>query len=90
MEMPVPSRMVLDQKATLVARLTEALGPDGVIDAPEELRVYECDALTAYRCPCQADEIVAVSVGVKQSQETLRTALAMGADRAILIEAAET
>jgi glycolate oxidase len=51
MEMPVPNRMVLDQKATLVARLTRALGADGVIHAPEELRAYECDALTAYRCP---------------------------------------
>ncbi|MFO1142873.1 MAG: electron transfer flavoprotein subunit beta/FixA family protein [Amaricoccus sp.] len=36
-----------------------------------------------------ADEIVAVSVGVKQAQETLRTALAMGADRAILVVASE-
>jgi glycolate oxidase len=51
MEMPTPNRMVLDQKATLVARLTEALGEDGVIHAVEELRAYECDALTAYRCP---------------------------------------
>lgn len=34
-----------------------------------------------------ASEIVVVSIGVKQAQETLRTALAMGADRAILIEA---
>ena len=32
-----------------------------------------------------ADEVIAVSIGVKQAQETLRTALAMGADRAILI-----
>ena len=31
--------------------------------------------------------MIVVSIGVKQSQETLRTALAMGADRAILIEA---
>ena len=37
----------------------------------------------------KADEVIAVSIGVKQSQETLRTALAMGADRAILIVAAE-
>ncbi|MFC3058423.1 electron transfer flavoprotein subunit beta/FixA family protein [Paenirhodobacter populi] len=36
-----------------------------------------------------ASEIVVVSVGVKQAAETLRTALAMGADRAILITAAE-
>ena len=49
MEMPVPNRIVLDQKATLVARLTQALGGDGVIHAAEEVRVYECDALTAYR-----------------------------------------
>lgn len=34
-------------------------------------------------------EIVAVSCGVAQSQETLRTALAIGADRAILVETAE-
>lgn len=33
----------------------------------------------------QADEVVAVSIGPKQSQDTLRTALAMGADRAIHI-----
>jgi electron transfer flavoprotein beta subunit len=37
----------------------------------------------------KADEVIAVSIGVKQSQETLRTALAMGADRAILVVAAE-
>jgi glycolate oxidase len=43
--------MVLDQKATLVARLTQELGGDGVIHAIEEVRAYECDALTAYRCP---------------------------------------
>ncbi|NNV39607.1 electron transfer flavoprotein subunit beta/FixA family protein, partial [Roseobacter sp. HKCCD9054] len=34
-------------------------------------------------------EVIAVSIGVKQAQETLRTALAMGADRAILVVAAE-
>ena len=33
-----------------------------------------------------ATEIIAVSIGVTQCQETLRTALAMGADRAILVE----
>ena len=32
-----------------------------------------------------AEEVIAVSIGVKQAQETLRTALAMGADRAILV-----
>jgi electron transfer flavoprotein beta subunit len=34
-----------------------------------------------------ATEVIVVSIGVKQAQETLRTAVAMGADRAILIEA---
>ena len=34
----------------------------------------------------QAEEIVAVSIGVQQSQETIRTALAMGADRGILVK----
>ena len=37
----------------------------------------------------KVEEIIAVSIGVKQSQETLRTALAMGADRAILINCTE-
>src|SRR3546814_13825039 len=35
----------------------------------------------------KAEEIVAVSVGAQQSQETIRTALAMGADRGILVQA---
>ena len=39
-------------------------------------------------CSSDLEEVVVVSIGVKQAQETLRTALAMGADRAILIEAA--
>ena len=37
----------------------------------------------------QAEEIVVVSIGVEKAQETLRTALAMGADRAILAKATE-
>jgi glycolate oxidase len=62
--------MVLDQKAALVSRLTEALGEDGVIHAVEELRAYECDALTAYRCPPLAvvlprtTEEVAAAIGI--------------------------
>jgi electron transfer flavoprotein alpha/beta subunit len=35
---------------------------------------------------CVCSEVVAVTVGPKQSQETLRTALAMGADRGIHIQ----
>ncbi|MEB8388040.1 electron transfer flavoprotein subunit beta/FixA family protein [Rhodobacteraceae bacterium KMM 6894] len=37
----------------------------------------------------KAEEVIVVSVGVKQAQETLRTALAMGANRAILVVAAD-
>ncbi|MFP5479861.1 MAG: FAD-linked oxidase C-terminal domain-containing protein [Alphaproteobacteria bacterium] len=51
MQMPDPDQGVLARKARIVARLRAALPDDAVIDAPEELRVYECDALTAYRCP---------------------------------------
>lgn len=51
MDMPAPDQGVLSRKARIVARLRAVLPPDGVIDAPEELRAYECDALTAYRCP---------------------------------------
>jgi electron transfer flavoprotein beta subunit len=38
----------------------------------------------------KATEIVAVSIGPQQAQETLRTALAMGADRAILVKTDQT
>jgi glycolate oxidase len=51
MEMPKPDAGVLAGKARIVARLRAVLPGDSVIDAPEELRVYECDALSAYRCP---------------------------------------
>ena len=37
----------------------------------------------------KVDEVVVVSIGVEKAQETLRTALAMGADRAILIVATD-
>ena len=51
MEMPVPNASVIERKGQIVARLEALLGPEAVISAPEELRAYECDALTAYRCP---------------------------------------
>jgi glycolate oxidase len=50
-----------------VEELRSAVGPQGVISAPEELRTYECDALTAYRAvpgavvlPASAGEVQAV------------------------------
>ncbi len=51
MDMPAPSPAILSRKAQIVARLRSVLPADAVIDAPEEVRAYECDALSAYRCP---------------------------------------
>ena len=51
MEMPVPSAVVLSKKARIVARLLEVLPRDAVIHEERETRAYECDALTAYKCP---------------------------------------
>lgn len=51
MKMPVPDPNVLSRRAEIVARLEAVLPAGAVISAEEEVRVYECDALTAYRCP---------------------------------------
>ena len=51
MEMPEPNAEVIARKVAIVAELRAALGPGAVIDDPSETRAYECDALTAYRCP---------------------------------------
>lgn len=49
--MPAPRQSVIARRAEIVAALQDVLPPDAVIDDPEETRAYECDALTAYRCP---------------------------------------
>jgi len=51
MEMPVPNPQILSRKARVVERLQGVLPPDAVIFDEAETRAYECDALTAYRCP---------------------------------------
>ncbi|MEC8194858.1 MAG: FAD-linked oxidase C-terminal domain-containing protein [Pseudomonadota bacterium] len=51
MDMPTPNPEVLAKKARIVARLKEVLPADAVISDEAEVRAYECDALTAYRCP---------------------------------------
>ena len=51
MEMPSPSKMVLADKAKLTEALLKVLPEDAVISDLAETRAYECDALTAYRCP---------------------------------------
>ena len=57
-----------------------SMNPFDEIAVEEAIRLKEKGA---------AEEVIAVSIGVAKAQETLRTALAMGADRAILIEAAD-
>ncbi|MFO8127552.1 FAD-linked oxidase C-terminal domain-containing protein [Yoonia sp.] len=51
MEMPVPDASVLSRKAQIVARLCEILPREAVISDERETHAYECDALTAYKCP---------------------------------------
>ncbi|MCA3451520.1 MAG: FAD-binding protein [Rhodobacter sp.] len=51
MDMPLPDPSILSRKARIVDRLRAILPHDAVIDAPAETRAYDCDALTAYRCP---------------------------------------
>ena len=51
MEMPIPDSGILSRKHRIVARLRAVLPEGAVIDDPTETRAYECDALTAYRCP---------------------------------------
>ena len=51
MEMPTPDQNVLNRKPELVKRLLSVLPRDAVIDHEAETKAYECDALSAYRCP---------------------------------------
>ena len=51
MEMPRPDQNVLSKKDALVQRLSTVLPKDAVIHDEAETRAYECDGLSAYRCP---------------------------------------
>ncbi len=51
MEMPPPNPAILARKSRLIERLSGVLPADALIHEPAETRAYECDALTAYRCP---------------------------------------
>ncbi|MEO1549745.1 MAG: FAD-binding protein, partial [Pseudomonadota bacterium] len=51
MEMPIPNASILTRKADIVAKLHAILPAEAVISDPFETRAYECDGLTAYRCP---------------------------------------
>ena len=49
--MPAPDAAIIARKPQIVAALQAVLPADAVISDPTETRAYECDALTAYRCP---------------------------------------
>jgi glycolate oxidase len=51
MEMPEADPAILARKPEIVARLQGILPAEAVIHDPNETRAYECDGLTAYRCP---------------------------------------
>jgi glycolate dehydrogenase FAD-linked subunit len=51
MEMPIPAADVLRNKDKIVARLLSVLPADAVVSDETETRAYECDALTAFKCP---------------------------------------
>lgn len=53
-QMPAPQRAVLERKADLLTALKKIFPSDSMIFEPHELKAYECDALTAYRCPPMA------------------------------------
>jgi electron transfer flavoprotein beta subunit len=76
----VKVRVKADGSGVDLANVKMSMNPFDEIAVEEAIRLKEAG---------KADEIVAVSIGVRQAQETLRTALAMGADRAILVIATE-
>ena len=73
----IKARVKSDGSGVDTANVKMAMNPFCEIAVEQAVRMKEAGSVT---------EIVAVSIGVPQCQETLRTALAMGADRAILVE----
>src|SRR5690606_5565830 len=65
---------ILARKAEIVARLAAVL-PEGVIHDPAETRAYECDGLTAWRCPPLA---VVLPRSTAEVSAVLRTCHEMG------------
>jgi len=73
----VKVRVKSDQSGVDIANVKMSMNPFDEIAVEEAMRLKEAGIAT---------EVVVVSCGVLQCQETLRTALAIGADRAILVE----
>ena len=76
----VKVRVKADGSGVDLANVKMSMNPFDEIAVEQAIRLKEAGT---------ADEVVVVSIGVQQSQETLRNALAMGADRAILVVAAD-
>jgi electron transfer flavoprotein beta subunit len=76
----VKPRVKSDGSGVDLANVKMSMNPFDEITVEEALRLKEAG---------KAEEVVAVSIGPAKAQETLRTALAMGADRAILVETDE-
>ncbi|MES2911137.1 MAG: electron transfer flavoprotein subunit beta/FixA family protein, partial [Pseudomonadota bacterium] len=76
----VKVRVKSDGTGVDIANVKMSMNPFDEIAVEEATRLKEKGAVT---------EVIAVSCGVLQCQETLRTAMAIGADRAILVETAE-
>ncbi len=73
----VKVRVKSDQTGVDIANVKMSMNPFDEIAIEEAMRLKEAGVAT---------EVIAVSCGVAQCQETLRTAMAIGADRAILVE----
>ena len=76
----VKVRVKADGSGVDLTNVKMSMNPFDEIAVEEAIRLKEAG---------KAEEVIAVSIGVKQAQETLRTALAMGADRAILVVATD-
>src|SRR5678815_1770392 len=76
----VKPRVKMDGSGVDLANVKMSMNPFDEIAIEEAIRLKEKGVAT---------EIVAVSIGPAKAQETLRTALAMGADRAILVQTDE-
>jgi electron transfer flavoprotein beta subunit len=76
----VKVRVKADGTGVDLANVKMSMNPFDEIAVEQAIRLKEAG---------KAEEVITVSVGVKQAQETLRTALAMGADRAILVVATD-
>ena len=76
----VKVRVKSDGSGVDIANVKMSMNPFDEIAVEEAVRLREKGVVT---------EVVAVSCGVTQCQETLRTAMAIGADRAILVETTE-